>query len=182
MISIEAGCLEALISTCVSLKKLSLENCNVTDKVCHYLADQNSNTLETLHLAMVTGLSVAGIVKIISSCQNLTDLNLGWTNLSESVFDQVSIPLTLYAFLFRTKVFGQLFSNCCLSLWLYRKRILAQKLLVKCWWNWLQICQLFSEKLRKLNISGHRDTFLDEHVDDLVKRCPNLVELDISDW
>ena len=132
MITVETSCLEALISTCVSLKKLSLENCQITDNVCYYLADQNSETLETLHLAMVTGLSDSGIGRIIQSCQNLTDLNLGWTNLSELAFDM--------------------------------------------------ICNLFSKKLRKLNLSGHRDTFSDEHVEELITTCPNLVELDISDW
>jgi len=37
------------------------------------------------------------------------------------------------------KCFSQLFSSYSLTLCLFGKRILAKKLLVKCWWNWLQV-------------------------------------------
>jgi hypothetical protein len=36
------------------------------------------------------------------------------------------------------KCFVLLFSNCTLTLWNFVERVSAQKLLIKCWWNWLQ--------------------------------------------
>ena len=53
MVSMSVDCLEHLLSCCVALKKLSLENCQFSDKACLILADQNSQTLTTLHMAMV---------------------------------------------------------------------------------------------------------------------------------
>jgi len=50
----EVSCLESLISTCSALKKLSLENCEINDEICHLLAERNSKTLDTLNLAMVS--------------------------------------------------------------------------------------------------------------------------------
>jgi len=35
--------------------------------------------------------------------------------------------------------FSKLFYNYSLALWFFGERILAQKLLVKCWWNWLEV-------------------------------------------
>ena len=80
---------EQLIKTCVSLKKLSLENCLVTDQVCKFLSEQNHKTLTTLHMAMVTGLSKVGLESIVRLCQNLEELNIAWCNLSEDTFDSI---------------------------------------------------------------------------------------------
>jgi F-box and leucine-rich repeat protein 1 (S-phase kinase-associated protein 2) len=132
MATIDTECLELLIGSCVALKKLSLENCQVNDKICHMLAYQNHQTLDTLHLAMVTGISTSGAFSIVKKCKKLTELNLGWTNLKESTFDVISSE--------------------------------------------------FSRSLKKLNLSGHRDSLNDDHLEAIVDSCPNLVELDISDW
>jgi len=50
---------------------------------------------------------------------------------------------------FTRKCFAQLFSNYSLALWLFGKRISVKKLLVTCWWNWLQVSipSTFYEKL-----------------------------------
>ena len=63
-------------------------------------------------------------------CTQLTELNLGWTNLSGD---------TLTA-----------------------------------------ACPLMGPTLRRLNISGNRETLLDSHVEEILHNCPNLRELDIS--
>ena len=41
----------------------------------------------------MTGLSQYGICKIIESCQKLEELNLGWTNLTTSMFDFICATL-----------------------------------------------------------------------------------------
>merc|ERR1719187_1569445 len=43
------------------------------------------------------------------------------------------------------------------------------------------VVRLFPQSLRRLCISGNRDTLLDEHVETLLDSCPYLRELDVSD-
>jgi len=43
------------------------------------------------------------------------------------------------------------------------------------------VSRLLSPSLRRLCLSGHRDTLSDSHIKDLVKSCPNLRDLDVSD-
>jgi len=45
---------------------------------------------------------------------------------------------------FVRKCFAKLFSNYSLALKFFDSRISAQKLLIKCWWNWLQESSLIS--------------------------------------
>lgn len=54
-----------LLTHCVRLKKLSLEQMPLNDAVCKELA--NNKQLEVLNLAMCTGLSRYGVKKISSS-------------------------------------------------------------------------------------------------------------------
>merc|ERR1719192_143196 len=42
-------------------------------------------------------------------------------------------------------------------------------------------CGLFSSTLKRLNLSGNRETLRDSHVETILTNCPNLRELDISD-
>ena len=42
-------------------------------------------------------------------------------------------------------------------------------------------CGLFSPTLKRLNLSGNRETLQDSHVETILNNCPNLRELDISD-
>jgi len=81
MASIAVTCLESLMSTCRMLKKLALENCQLSDRVCEGIA-QNRN-LDTLHLGMTQGLTPAGVSTVLAACPALVELNVGWTGLSE---------------------------------------------------------------------------------------------------
>ncbi len=40
---------------------------------------------------------------------------------------------------FDWKSFAQLISSCVLALYFFGAKVLSLKLLVKCWWNWLQV-------------------------------------------
>jgi len=81
MASIQVACLENLLKTCRTLKKLALENCLVSDEVCTGIG-LNSN-LSVLHLGMTQGLTPLGVQIVLDGCTNLTELNVGWTGLSE---------------------------------------------------------------------------------------------------
>ena len=54
------------------------------------------------------------------------------------ITNQVSISSLFYTAFFAWKCFTQLFSTYILVLYYFGEKILAQKLLMKCWWNWLQ--------------------------------------------
>lgn len=59
--------LEELLSVCFDLKKLSLEHCTLTEKVCQRIA--NNANLETLNLAMCYGLCHSYLVSILTQCK-----------------------------------------------------------------------------------------------------------------
>ena len=94
MVMMDTECLEQLMKTCMSLKKLSLENCLVTDEVCKFLSQQNYKTLTTLYMTSVTGLTASRMESIVSLCQNLEELSIGWCNLSEGTVDSICSKFT----------------------------------------------------------------------------------------
>lgn len=79
MASIDKASLTQLLAACRLLKKLSLEAVPVDANVCREIAQNKS--LEVLNLAMCEGLTKTGVNSLITSLQNLTALNISWTNL-----------------------------------------------------------------------------------------------------
>ena len=43
------------------------------------------------------------------------------------------------------------------------------------------ICSLLKDQLKRLCLSGNRETLTDEHMELLLLNCPNLKEIDVSD-
>jgi len=129
MANLSIECTEALLSCCTALKNLAMEMCNVTDTTC--TAISHNTSLAVLHLGQVEGLNTLGISRILSSCTQLVELNLGWTGLSSQAVQTV--------------------------------------------------VRIFPQSLRRLCLSGNRDTLLDDHVETLLDSCPYLRELDVSD-
>lgn len=72
--------LALFLSKCRSIRKLSLESCQVSLEVCKEIA--KNPKLDTLNLAMVEGLENDGLREICSSCNRLQSVNLAWTKLS----------------------------------------------------------------------------------------------------
>merc|ERR1719412_976321 len=87
MASISPGCLEQVLSGCSMLRNLALEMCSLTDTACHAIA--GNRNLNVLHLGQVQGLTLEGISTILERCRNLTELNLGWTELSQETVARV---------------------------------------------------------------------------------------------
>lgn len=129
MANLAPDCMENLLSHCTMLKNLALEMCSLTDTACTAISLNLS--LSVLHLGQVQGLTTLGISRILSSCTQLVELNLGWTGLSSQAVQAV--------------------------------------------------VTLFQPNLRRLCLSGNRDTLQDDHMDTLLTSCPNLRELDVSD-
>eukprot|EP00092_Neocalanus_flemingeri_P025066 GFUD01027182.1.p1 GENE.GFUD01027182.1~~GFUD01027182.1.p1 ORF type:complete len:514 (+),score=163.99 GFUD01027182.1:108-1649(+) len=129
MASMSPTCMDTLLSYCTILKNLSLEMCSVSDSASTAISYNPS--LSVLHMGQVQGLTTLGISRILSSCTQLVELNLGWTSLSSPAVQAV--------------------------------------------------CSLLQPTLRRLCLSGNRDTLLDTHVDLMLDNCPNLRELDVSD-
>jgi len=81
MATISSKCLGELLTTCKNLKKLALERCDLSDRVCSAIS-KNSN-LEVIHLALTSGLSDVGIASLTSGFKKLTELNISWTDLDQ---------------------------------------------------------------------------------------------------
>ncbi|XP_052774430.1 S-phase kinase-associated protein 2-like [Mya arenaria] len=71
--------LEEIFSICKELRKLSLENLQLNDKVCSLIGENRE--LTTLNMAMCQGISVNSLIPILSNCRQLESLHVGWTNL-----------------------------------------------------------------------------------------------------
>lgn len=82
MASIDKPSLAQFLSTCRSLKKLSLEAVPISSDVCREIAQNKS--LEVLNLAMCEGLNKEGVMLITTNLQNLLALNISWTQLNTS--------------------------------------------------------------------------------------------------
>ncbi|XP_064626085.1 S-phase kinase-associated protein 2-like [Lineus longissimus] len=121
--------LEEIFARCTKLRKVSLENCQLTDITCQYIG-QNRN-IQVLNLSSCQNLTTEGLSEITSNCVCLESLNLAWTYLDR----ETVVYLVL-----------------CLP-----------------------------SGLLKLNLSGTRETLTDEDVGNLIRTCPHLKELDLSD-
>ncbi|GIY72031.1 s-phase kinase-associated protein 2 [Caerostris extrusa] len=126
-IGVEA--LADLLSLCVHLRKLSLENCELNED-CLLSIAQNSY-LMVLNMSMCTGLTPAGMHAISTHCTQLKEWNLAWTDLTAQCMESF-LPF-------------------------------------------------MPKGIERLNLSGHRDTLNDNGLIVICNRCPNLLELDISD-
>ncbi|XP_060607186.1 uncharacterized protein LOC132759440 [Ruditapes philippinarum] len=71
--------LEEIFSICKDLRKLSLENLELNDKVCSYIGENKH--LSVLNLAMCRGITANGLMPILTNCRKLESLHLGWTGL-----------------------------------------------------------------------------------------------------
>jgi len=81
MATISPECLQALLNTCKLLKKLALENCELSDGVCSEI--QRNGNLEILHLGLARGLTKVGVGSLTRGCLKLYELNISWTDLDE---------------------------------------------------------------------------------------------------
>ena len=90
MASLSSVALEKLLSSCTMLRNVALEMCTVNNSVCSAISMNSS--LSVLHLGQVQGLTTLGISRILSSCTQLVELNIGWTNLS---LDAIQVIVSL---------------------------------------------------------------------------------------
>uniref|UniRef100_T1J5R1 F-box domain-containing protein n=1 Tax=Strigamia maritima TaxID=126957 RepID=T1J5R1_STRMM len=77
--TIDVDSLEQILNACRQLKKLSLESCNINDKIC-FCVGANRH-LTTLNLSMCEGITNNGLCAVLRGCTQLIDLNLAWTEL-----------------------------------------------------------------------------------------------------
>ncbi|XP_055927869.1 S-phase kinase-associated protein 2-like isoform X1 [Argiope bruennichi] len=129
MVTISPENLAILLSVCVHLKKLSVENCELNEDCCKKIAQNHELTV--LNMAMCTGITPEGLNAICVNCEKLTEWNLSWTNLTTECIE------------------------ACLP--------------------------FMPTTIERLNLSGHRETLDDYGLIEALQRCPNMIELDISD-
>uniref|UniRef100_A0A182IZJ0 F-box domain-containing protein n=1 Tax=Anopheles atroparvus TaxID=41427 RepID=A0A182IZJ0_ANOAO len=129
MCIVDKDVLQALLASCRSLVKLSLENVPLNDSVCAEIAENRS--LESLNLTMCQGITASAIRAMAKGLTKLQSLNVGWAYLSSVAVSELVHNLTPY--------------------------------------------------MLRLNLAGCRSTITNEGLAVLVKRCPRLLELDLSD-
>ncbi|GFT50360.1 s-phase kinase-associated protein 2 [Nephila pilipes] len=129
MVTISTPEIASILSLCVYLKKLSVENCEMDEDCCENIA-QNRD-LSVLNMSMCSGLTPLGLHTICVNCTKLEEWNLAWTNLTTH----------------------------CLETFL----------------------PALPKGIQKLNLSGNRNTLDDMTLIKALNRCPNIIELDISD-
>lgn len=139
--------------SCKKLKKLSLEHCVVDERACKALS-QNEQ-LEVLNMSMCYGVGVIEIKSIVEGCKKLESWNLAWTDLSTDALQLISTsaPQALE----RINI-----SGCRITLKDERK---------------------FQNNRGAVYFKYNTQCNFLEFIDVLAlcQRCPNLVELDISD-
>lgn len=92
MASINKTSLAQLLSTCRSLKKLSVESVPLNVDVCLEIAFNKK--LEVLNMAMCEGLDSDSIIILLMNLKQLTALNISWTQLNVECVSAVVEQLT----------------------------------------------------------------------------------------
>ncbi|GFY15411.1 hypothetical protein TNCV_1572221 [Trichonephila clavipes] len=129
MVTVLPTDLASILSMCVYLKKLSVENCELNEDCCKNIAQNGELTV--LNMSMCSGLTPKGLHAICMSCTKLEEWNLAWTSLTAH---------SLETFL-----------------------------------------PVMPEGIKRLSLSGNRDTLDDNALIQVLNRCPDIIELDVSD-
>ena len=66
MAVIDTIALEQLMAACTQIKKLSLENCELNDKICEKIGENNN--IEVINMALCQGLTMNGLSLITNQC------------------------------------------------------------------------------------------------------------------
>ncbi|CAH1772553.1 unnamed protein product [Owenia fusiformis] len=91
MAVVTSSTLEEIFESCQQLKKLSLEHCPLNLEILQSIGENMG--LDTLNLAMCSGITSAGLDAIISNCLALESLNLAWTELDRDTIQLVAVCL-----------------------------------------------------------------------------------------
>ncbi|XP_075529170.1 S-phase kinase-associated protein 2 isoform X2 [Dermacentor variabilis] len=92
MASISEDALCELLASCSNLKKLSLEQCRLNDRVCRMIGANHA--LESLNMSMASGFTHLGITSICRGCKSLTSWNLAWTKMTTACIDSLVLTAT----------------------------------------------------------------------------------------
>ncbi|XP_063704473.1 S-phase kinase-associated protein 2 [Culicoides brevitarsis] len=178
---LKAGALGNVISRGVVI--LRLASTGIPDPIFDGdLSDWDSyeSKLQYLDLSMAT-ISTAGLELLLSKCRKLKKLSLEHVRVTDGVCDEIaansdidSLNMTMCEGVSATGIYAisaKLRNLRCLNI---------------CWTNLTTgALEVFVKNvtpdLLRLNIAGCRNTMTDAILKQLVRQCPNLVELDVSD-
>lgn len=86
--------LEDLLAVTYSLKKLSIAYLDISTNMLNSICYQNGQSLKVLDMCLTKGLNLSSIKTIVRSCDELTEVNLGSTNLPEDAIDYLTKNIT----------------------------------------------------------------------------------------
>ncbi len=95
MAVIDSESLQKLLGTCHLLIKLALETCEVNERILMNIS-QNKK-LDTLHMGSCWGITKRGMDAILTQCNKLREVNIGWLDADEDTMNLISekIPTTV---------------------------------------------------------------------------------------
>ncbi|XP_055849299.1 S-phase kinase-associated protein 2 [Episyrphus balteatus] len=136
--------------------------------------------LQYLDLSMAV-ITKPSLKSLLSRCRHLKKLSLEHVPVNDEICDEIAKNKDLEA-LNLAMVSG-------LEAWSIRKMMIELQDLtsLNCSWTNLNVDGVFalvsnvSPNLMRLNLSGCRKTMFDSHLVTLARRCPQLIELDVSD-
>ncbi|EZA53352.1 S-phase kinase-associated protein [Ooceraea biroi] len=162
---------------------LRLAQAEIADPVfCHgstVLSDSYISKLQFLDLSMAV-ISPNGLAALLSKCKYLKKLSLEKCVINKNCCIAISQSTELEIL---NLTMCENMDAACLANIMHLKRLTA----LNVGWCTLDnecttlLCKTLPASVTRLNIAGCRKTMTDENVKHLSKRCPNLIELDLSD-
>lgn len=180
--SLRAGALGDILPRGVVILRLAQSELHhpVFDPELLQMYPDFESKLQYLDLSMVV-ITKPSLKSLLSRCRQLKKLSLEHIPINDEICDEIAKNKDLEA-LNLAMVSG-------LEAWSIRKMMIELENLnsLNCSWTNLNVDGVFalvsnvSPNLMRLNLSGCRKTMFDSHLVTLAKRCPQLIELDVSD-
>ncbi|XP_055905493.1 S-phase kinase-associated protein 2 isoform X2 [Eupeodes corollae] len=180
--SLRAGALGDILPRGVVILRLAQSEMShpVFDPELLQMYPDFESKLQYLDLSMAV-ITKPSLKSLLSRCRQLKKLSLEHVPVNDEICDEISKNKDLEA-LNLAMVAG-------LEAWSLRKMMLELNNLnsLNCSWTNLNVDGVsalvsnVSPNLMRLNLSGCRKTMFDSHLVTLARRCPQLIELDVSD-
>ncbi|XP_014474120.1 PREDICTED: S-phase kinase-associated protein 2 isoform X2 [Dinoponera quadriceps] len=146
---------------------------------CDYIRDFYTSRLQYLDLSMAV-ISPNGLATLLSKCKSLKNLSLEKCTISRACFSEIQqntelevLNLTMCEDINANCIMDLVKLNCLTALNVAWCCLDSESVSV--------LCKTLPSSIRRLNIAGCRKTMNDNNVKDLLRRCPDIIELDLSD-
>uniref|UniRef100_A0A1A9WPH1 S-phase kinase-associated protein 2 n=1 Tax=Glossina brevipalpis TaxID=37001 RepID=A0A1A9WPH1_9MUSC len=180
--SLKPGALENILKRGIVILRLAQAEINHPVFEANFLDNESDfeSKLQYLDLSMIT-ITKSSLKMFLSRCRQLKKLSLEHVSLNDDICNEIAKNEDLEAL--------NLAMCSGIEAWSVRKMMESLKQLssLNISWTNLSIDAVTSlvtnitPNILRLNVAGCRKTMFDSHLESLHKRCPDLLELDLSD-